>query len=576
MLSIGKVSPANIGYYTELAKDGYYEGTEPGEWIGSGAPLLGLSGRVNSADFAQLLAGFHPAHGARLVENAGWLHGARARRPGFDLCFSMPKSLSIWFFAASPELRERILDAHHRAAEASLARLEELASVARTGHGGVGQIRGTGLTFARFDHWLSRELEPAVHSHYVLANVIRGTDGRYRALDGRVLFRRGLKHKLGAQYRLELANSVLTELGVAIRNRPGKHSFWEIEGVGADLIAELSTRRRQIVEAGYSSGKEAAVVALSTRKGKERQLLSSGELFSAWHKQLVGRLPETLPLTCPEPKPAQSRKKAEQCDSEKAKTKPEVRRPNNVASLGREQNVIRRVISGIKALTPALPSAPIALLESLRFRGMSACERSRVLRIALGRGRTEIPRALTDQQLRALSSIHKKSSLRCYVVTSAARARALYRLGVRAWSGHVVVDRLLPRRGLAQALRFNLTGEVISDSNGRKRRHGGLRSAIYRPNKLAPLRRIVVNRPLFGWQFLDRKTLVVIEADNLLSEQVDAILAAARRHGARIVIAGTPRQTLAIDDHERLETRSTPPPTDNEPEVEAHPIVCHM
>ena len=45
-----------------------------------------------------------------------------------------------------------------------------------------------------FDHRTSREGDPLLHTHLVVANRVQGPDGRWTALDGRDLYR----HRLAA------------------------------------------------------------------------------------------------------------------------------------------------------------------------------------------------------------------------------------------------------------------------------------------------------------------------------------------------------------------------------------------
>jgi hypothetical protein len=60
---------------------------------------------------------------------------------------------------------------------------------ARRGHGGVQHVSGQGLLAVGFDHRTSREGDPLVHTHLVVANRVQGPDGRWTALDGRDLYR---------------------------------------------------------------------------------------------------------------------------------------------------------------------------------------------------------------------------------------------------------------------------------------------------------------------------------------------------------------------------------------------------
>jgi len=105
MLSISKMSSSGQGdYYLNLAKANYYlEGGEPlGRWVGKGATVLGLTGKiVQEADLKNFLQGFSP-NGDKLVRNAG----AEKRQAGWDLTFSAPKSVSVAWSQAEPEQRK--------------------------------------------------------------------------------------------------------------------------------------------------------------------------------------------------------------------------------------------------------------------------------------------------------------------------------------------------------------------------------------------------------------------------------------------------------------------------------------
>ena len=108
MLSIKPIgsSAAEVGYYAELGQEDYYVrgGEPPGYWWGAGAEALGLASTVEKESFASLLRGFSPETGQRLVQNAGDVR----RRSAFDLTFTVPKSVSVVWGLARPNLRKQI------------------------------------------------------------------------------------------------------------------------------------------------------------------------------------------------------------------------------------------------------------------------------------------------------------------------------------------------------------------------------------------------------------------------------------------------------------------------------------
>ena len=73
--------------------DEYYTGAgeAPGSWMGGGVAGLALMGEVAPADLRAVLAGLAPNTG--LTPNGATLATHPRRVPGFDLTFSVPKSM---------------------------------------------------------------------------------------------------------------------------------------------------------------------------------------------------------------------------------------------------------------------------------------------------------------------------------------------------------------------------------------------------------------------------------------------------------------------------------------------------
>ena len=112
----------------------------------------------------------------------------RRKVPGYDLTFSAPKSVSVVFGIAEADVQRRVMGAHRVAVDAALAYLEREAVRVRRGQGGRQVIEADGLLAAAFDHRTSRAGDPQLHTHVLIANQSRGVDGRWSALDGRLLY----------------------------------------------------------------------------------------------------------------------------------------------------------------------------------------------------------------------------------------------------------------------------------------------------------------------------------------------------------------------------------------------------
>jgi conjugative relaxase-like TrwC/TraI family protein len=93
---------------------------------------------------------------------------------------------------------------------AAFSFLEDEGGRARRGFGGRDGHVPAGLAVACFVHPASRELDPQLHTHGIVCNVVEGSDGRWTALDSRMIY----MHRRAAAsiYRAELRERV-AELG---------------------------------------------------------------------------------------------------------------------------------------------------------------------------------------------------------------------------------------------------------------------------------------------------------------------------------------------------------------------------
>lgn len=280
MLSIGAMNAGQGNYYLDLGREDYYlEGGEPpGRWLGRGADQLGLAGKVERLDLEKLLGGFRP-DGTKLTQNAGH----EKRQPGWDLTFSVPKSVSVLWSQADAQTRRQIQQAAAAAVEAALDYLESEASFTRRGKGGLDHERA-GLVTALFEHGTSRAGDANLHSHILVMNGCVREDGTTGALVSRALY----QHKMvtGAIFRAELAHELQQRLGLECER---KRTWFEVSGVPKKLCEHFSKRRREIEqEVGpaaleTASAEAFAEATLKTRKTK-RIVPPRKELFRLWRK----------------------------------------------------------------------------------------------------------------------------------------------------------------------------------------------------------------------------------------------------------------------------------------------------
>ena len=275
-------------YYTQ-------PGCPPGRWLGSGLQALG-DGQLQAGDVVTevqlgLLLGAgcdpvtgvplgraHPAYRsrqeristrvARLDDGRGGEQraaaiarieaeeAARATRravAGFDVTFSVPKSVSVLWALADPDIQERIIAAHHAAIADVIALLERDVAATRMGatgpDGAVAQVPVTGVSAVAFDHFDSRAGDPQLHTHVVIANKVQtAADGKWRSLDGRPIH--AAMVALSEHYNATLADHLTRTLGLTwsrVHRGRDRNPAWEITGVPQQLI-ELFSSRSQTIE----------------------------------------------------------------------------------------------------------------------------------------------------------------------------------------------------------------------------------------------------------------------------------------------------------------------------------------
>ena len=184
----------------------------------------------------------------------------------------------------------RVVEAHDRAAMRALDWFERNAAETRMKDPDTGRVTRTGrqkTVVATFRHDASRNLDPTLHTHAVIANMVQGEDGRWRTMANERLY--ASKMLLGALYRNELA-AELGKLGYGIEKTHADGLF-EIAGVPRAVIEAYSTRRAEIeaamAERGLGETAEnprlAQRAALFTRAAKRD--VDRGALRESWLSQ---------------------------------------------------------------------------------------------------------------------------------------------------------------------------------------------------------------------------------------------------------------------------------------------------
>ena len=280
VVSIGAIASAAQGV-SYFERDGYYAKDDPrhldaSAWAGRGAEVLGLRGPVDPGVFQDVLEGTVPdGSGCRLGRREK--DGSVTHRPGRDLTFSAPKSVSLVAMLGGDTA---VVAAHDAAVRRTLAWLEASTIRTRIREPGSGQLVHTGgqkMVAATFRHEVSRNLDPQLHTHAVVTNMVQGGDDKWRTMSNETLYRR--QKLIGMVYRSELARE-LAALGYGIEKTHADGRF-EIAAVPRGIVEAFSTRRAEI---------EAAMEARGLGDpGSNPQLAERAALMTRAHKREVDR-----------------------------------------------------------------------------------------------------------------------------------------------------------------------------------------------------------------------------------------------------------------------------------------------
>lgn len=261
MLSIYTLKSAEKSstYYEE---DDYYAKEELQDiWWGKGAELLQVHGKkVLVEEFKEKLEGKLTKE---IVMEAA---NGQQHRPGYDLTFSAPKSVSILAIIGKDA---RLIKAHQAAVDAALNYIEQNYAATRVKIDGKTQIKHTNnLLIAKFEHTDSRALDPDLHTHAVVMNATCKENDQWRTLYFDEIYND--KKFLGAVYRGYLVQELM-QAGFEI-TQTSAQGFFELKNFPEQLIQQFSKRRQEILEelakTNTEGGKAAQIANFNTREKK--------------------------------------------------------------------------------------------------------------------------------------------------------------------------------------------------------------------------------------------------------------------------------------------------------------------
>lgn len=304
MLTVMRIAPgAGIKYLTRQVATGRHDfkpagrssavayhadpgahGEAPGWWAGQSASLFGVRGEVTEQQMQNLIGeGKHPLTGQQLgrlwrqfpamnddarkaaVEKAWkalpadatyeqiaqvWLRiwTAPERHPvaGFDVTVSPQKSVSLLWAFGDDHVKHQVMAAHHDGVRAALEHLRGHGAFTRLGANGLVQVDTDGLGVMVFDHRMSREKDPQLHSHIIVSakvRIQRGGRQDWLALDSRAFYQATIAARIA--YERAVEHQLGQRLGVRFTAREGS-PIREIAGISSRAITHYSKRRTAI------------------------------------------------------------------------------------------------------------------------------------------------------------------------------------------------------------------------------------------------------------------------------------------------------------------------------------------
>ncbi len=219
-----------------------YYCSEQGIWGGKGAERLGLVGEVQREDFVSLASNKVPGSEETLT-----IRTKDKRTAGYDFCFSVPKSVSIYLAENGDKPLERMI---HQSFTETMSDVESRMEGRVRGKGDDGLERDfnrmtANMVYASFVHTVTRPIDGIPDPHYhIHAFTFNATfdeqENRWKA--GQFMNLKADAPFYEAAFNARLAGK-LVENGYAIRRTDRD---FELASVSRELIDKFSKRTRLI------------------------------------------------------------------------------------------------------------------------------------------------------------------------------------------------------------------------------------------------------------------------------------------------------------------------------------------
>jgi conjugative relaxase-like TrwC/TraI family protein len=474
------------------------------------------------------------------------------RRPGYDVVFSAPKSVSVVYGLGTPEVGEEVRRAHAIAIAEAMTYLELFVAQSVRGHKSEGRhavrVGTDGLIAAAFEHRSSRADDPQLHTHVVIANLLQGPDGHWGAIDSAALYRHQLT--AGYIYQAVLRGELTNRLGVEWTDV--RRGLAEIRAVPKALCREFSQRRQAIegrlAELGESGMDAARKACLDTRPPKHHTPEATQR--DRWHGRAIdaGFNPADLQLTGTAEAPSVEEEQliGDLVGPEGLTAKRSTFDPRDVlrgvceALAGGSQVDLTRLLDLGRAVvrhpeTVALLRSQAPGERSYSTADMLAAEQQALELVAASRdqGLAVVPEHVIDAVLVRDAISDEQRDLVRRLVTSGAGVDV-----VVGPAGTGKTRALRAAREAWEAMGHTVIGASLAAVAARELQNGSGIPATSLARFLGGLQRDGLP---------ERSVIVVDEASMIGTRQHLELMQAAAAHGAKLVLVGDPRQLSEIE-----------------------------
>lgn len=266
----------------------YYAQEDSGVWFGKTAERLGfIDKKFSEKDYKGVMEGkfsyFDTNIGKTVNVDLTKNSKNKEHHAGIEITLSAPKSVSIM---AEVFKDNRVRDAHTMALNSVMEYIQNNLVYTRSSKDGKMQLEKVdNLLAIKFTHHTSRNHDPQLHTHILLANIIIDKHGKVKTAEHTSIFE--CERFIRELYYNELANNLM-QLGHEVEwQKKVTQMAPEIKGIPKEFNDFFSTRRKQIEDFAKQhniSLEDAEALefgCLATRKAKDNSI-GVDELSPVW------------------------------------------------------------------------------------------------------------------------------------------------------------------------------------------------------------------------------------------------------------------------------------------------------